>query len=56
MGLDELRSTLHDAYRLGCRSGRLRIGIVDGSVFGRFSASCLEVVGVESMMVDLGET
>jgi hypothetical protein len=64
MGFDELRSILHNAYRLGCgagmskcplRSGNLRIGIVDGSVFGGFQASCLEVVGVESMMVDLEE-
>ena len=64
MGFDELRSILHNAYRLGCgagmskcplRSGSLRIGIVDGSVFGRFQASCLEVVGVESLMVDLEE-
>ncbi len=64
MGLDELRCVLHDAYRLGCgagiskcplRSGNLRIGIVDGSVFGRFGASCLEIVGVESLMVDLEE-
>ena len=64
MGLDELRPILHDAYRLGCvtgvskcplRSGRLRIGIVDGSDFGRFKASCLEIVGIESLMVDLEE-
>ena len=64
MRLDEPRSILHDAYLLGSRSGvskcplrsgRLRIGIVDGSVFGRFQASCLEVVGVESLMVDLEE-
>ena len=64
MGLDRLRSILHSAYLLWCsigvskcplRSGRLRIGIVDGSVFGRFKASCLEVVGAESMMVDLEE-
>jgi hypothetical protein len=62
MGLDGLRSILYSAYLLGCnagaskcplRSGHLRTGIVDGSVFGRFGASCLEVVGVESMMVDL---
>ncbi len=62
MGFDELRSILHNAYRLGCgagmskcplRSGNLRIGMVDGSVFGRFQASCLEVLGMESMMVDL---
>lgn len=64
MGLDGLRCILYSAYLLGCnagaskcplRSGRLRIGIVDGSVFGRFGASCLEVVGIESMMVDLEE-
>ncbi len=64
MGLDELRPILHDAYHLGCvtgvskcplRSGRLRIGIVDGSDFGRFKASCLEIVGTESLMVDLEE-
>ena len=64
MRLSKVRSILHSAYLLGCntgvskcplRSGRLRIGIVDGSVFGSFAASCLEVVGVESMMVDLEE-
>jgi len=64
VGLDRLRTNLRGAYLLGCsmgvskcplRSGRLRIGIVDGSMFGRFGASCLEVVGTESMMVDLEE-
>ena len=62
MKLDSLRPMLYNAYRLGrtdglskcpLREGNLRIGIVDGSSFGRFEASCFEVVGTTSLMVDL---
>ena len=51
MNLSALRPILHDSFRLGrafglskcpLRSGNLRIGIVDGSSFGRFEASCFE--------------
>jgi len=35
------------------RAGKLRLGILDGSSFGRFQASCFEVVGPVSLMVDL---
>lgn len=57
-----LRPMLYDSFRLGrtfgmskcpLRAGSLKIGIVDGSTFGRFEASCFEVVGASSLMVDL---
>ena len=35
------------------RSGKRRIGIIDGSGFGRFLASCFEIVGPTSLMVGL---
>ena len=62
MTISKLREMLYDAYRLGLRqgvskcslrSGKLRLGILDGSSFGRFQASCFEVVGPVSLMVDL---
>ena len=62
MAISKLRSILYDAYRLGnqkgvskcnLRYGKLRIGILDGSNFGHFEASCFEVVGPVSLMVDL---
>lgn len=58
----QLRAILLDSYRLGVaqgsskcqlRSGKLRIGIIDGSGFGRLLASCFEIVGPISLMVDL---
>lgn len=64
MNFDALRLMLYDSYRLGrnqglskcpLRSGSLRIGIIDGSTFGRFEASCFEIVGPSSLMVDLEE-
>lgn len=64
MEISKLRSILYTSYRLGVglgvskcpvRSGKLRIGIVDGSQFGRFMASCFEVVGSVSQMLDLEE-
>ncbi|MFQ5753339.1 MAG: hypothetical protein ACE5HI_15215 [bacterium] len=57
-----LRPILYSAYRLGrrqglskchLRSGKLRIGLLDGSMFGKFEASCFQVVGPASLMVDL---
>jgi hypothetical protein len=60
--LDTLRAVLYDAYRFGrkqgvskctVRCGKFRIGIIDGSGFGRLLASCFEIVGPVSLMVDL---
>jgi len=62
MKIEQLRPILYDAYRLGSRKGvskchlrggKLRIGILDGSSFGRLQASCFEVVAPVSLMVDL---
>ena len=62
MAISKLRSILYDAYRLGLkqgvskcslRGGNLRLGILDGSGFGRFQASCCQIVGPVSLMVDL---
>ena len=62
MQLSTLRQTLLDSYRLGVddgqskcelRAGKQRIGIIDGSGFGRLLASCFEIVGPVSLMVDL---
>ena len=56
------RNILYDAYRLGLRqatskcslrAGNLRLGIFDGTSFGRFEASSIKVVGAVSLMVDL---
>ena len=64
MTIGKLRTRLYDSYRLGNRKGvskcnlrygKLRIGILDGSSFGRLQASCFEVVGPLSLMVDLEE-
>ncbi len=62
MELDTLRPILLASYRLGIpsgqskyqlRSGKRRIGIIDGSQLGRFLASCFEIVGPISLMVGL---
>ena len=62
MQLGSLRQSLLDSYRLGVsageskcklRHGKQRIGIIDGSSFGRLLASCFEIVGPVSLMVDL---
>lgn len=62
MNISLLRPILYSAYRLGrrqglskcnLRSGKLRIGLVDGSTFGKFEASCFQIVGPLSLMVDL---
>ena len=58
----QLRQNLLDSYHLGVVDGRgksqlrgvkRRIGIIDGSGFGRLLASCFEIVGSVSLMVDL---
>ncbi len=62
MDLHSLRQILLASYRQGInsgqskyqlRSGKRRIGIIDGSGFGRFFASCFEIVGPTSLMVGL---
>ena len=62
MQLAQLRAVLLDSLRLGVahggskcqlRSGKMRLGIIDGSRFGRLWASCFEIVGPISLMVDL---
>lgn len=49
MAISQLRNILYDAYRLSLRqgvskcslrAGNLRLGILDGTSFGRFEASC----------------
>ncbi|RMD67423.1 hypothetical protein D6833_00215 [Candidatus Parcubacteria bacterium] len=62
MTLAPVRALLQDSYLLGrsfglskcpVRFGKLRLGLVDGSDFGHFLASALEVLGMESFFVDL---
>ena len=62
MDLHSLRQILLASYRQGInsgqskyqlRSGKRRIGIIDGSGFGRFFASFFEIVGPTSLMVGL---
>jgi len=62
MELPCLRPILLSSYRLGVnsgqskyqlRDGKRRIGIIDSSGFGRFLASCFEIVGPTSLMVGL---
>jgi len=62
MDLETLRPILLSVYRLGVesgqskcqlRDGKLRIGIIDGTCFGRFLASCLQMVGPTSLRVGL---
>ena len=62
MDLHSLRQILLASYRHGVgygqskyqlHSGKRRIGIIDGSGFGRFLASCFEIVGPTSLMVGL---
>ena len=62
MDLHPLRQILLTSYRQGVacgqskyqlRDGKRRIGIIDGSGFGRFLASCFEIVGPTSLMVGL---
>ncbi len=64
MDISTLRPVLYAAYRHGRDAGesewdgvvgRYRVGIVDGSSFGQFQASCFEIVGQIAMMVDLEE-
>lgn len=62
MSAKPLRQMSAQTYHLGrraglskcpLRSGRLRLGLVDGSNFGGYLASVLELIGIESFLVDL---
>lgn len=62
MDISSLRPILYSAYRNGRDAGEsewegvlgnYRVGIVDGSSFGQFQASCFEIVGQIAMMVDV---
>ncbi len=64
MDISSIRPVLYASYRNGSDAGeskwegvlgKYRVGIVDGSSFGQFQASCFEIVGQIAMMVDLEE-
>ena len=62
MALDPIRSVLVAAYHAGRSSGlskwdgalgKHRVGIVDGTCFGPYMASCLEIVGPSALLLDM---
>jgi len=62
MKLDPIRSLLVSAYDIGRRTGlskwdgvlgKHRVGIVDGTCFGSYMASCLEIVGPSALLIDM---
>jgi hypothetical protein len=62
MKLGPIRSALVSAYHLGRRTGlskwdgvlgKHRVGIVDGTCFGPYMASCLEIVGQSALLMDM---
>ena len=62
MKLDPIRSVLVSAYHVGRTSGlskwdgalgQHRVGIVDGTSFGPYMASCLEIVGQSALLLDM---
>ena len=62
MKLDPIRSVLVSAYHVGRISGlskwdgalgKYRVGIVDGTCFGPYMASCLEIVGQSALLIDM---
>ena len=62
MSLAPIRSVLVSAYHVGREAGeskwsgalgKHRVGIVDGTCFGSYMASCLEIVGQSAMLVDM---
>jgi hypothetical protein len=64
MDIDTLRADLYSTYiiakamgksKFELQTGRRKIGIIDGSGFGKRLASCLEIIGTVSLMVDLEE-
>ena len=62
MKLAPIRSVLLSAYHVGRTSGlskwegvlgKYRVGIVDGTCFGSYMASCLEIVGQRALLLDM---
>ena len=62
MTLAPIRSLLVSAYHRGRRSGlskwdgvlgKHRVGIVDGTCFGSYMASCLEIVGASALLLNM---
>lgn len=62
MKLDPIRAVLVSAYHVGRTSGlskwdgalgKHRVGIVDGTCFGPYMASCLEIVGQSALLIDM---
>jgi hypothetical protein len=62
MALDPIRSLLVSAYHVGRLAGlskwegalgKHRVGIVDGTCFGPYMASCLEIVGQSALLIDM---
>jgi hypothetical protein len=62
MKLDPIRSILVTAYHRGRNCGlskwegacgKHRVGIVDGSGFGSYMASCVEIVGQSALLLDM---
>ena len=62
MHLDPIRAMLVSAYHVGRTSGlskwdgalgKHRVGIVDGTCFGSYMASCLEIVGQSALLIDM---
>lgn len=62
MRLDPIRSLLVSAYHRGRTCGlskwagalgKHRVGIVDGTCFGPYMASCLEIVGQSALLIDM---
>lgn len=62
MKLAPIRSVLVSAYQQGRRwglskwegsCGKHRVGIVDGSCFGSYMASCVEIVGQSALLLDM---
>jgi hypothetical protein len=62
MKLDPIRSVLLSAYHVGRTAGlskwdgvlgKYRVGIVDGTCFGPYMASCVEIVGQSALLLDM---
>lgn len=62
MKVDPIRAMLVSAYHVGRTSGlskwdgalgKHRVGIVDGTCFGPYMASCLEIVGQSALLIDM---
>lgn len=60
--LDPIRSVLRSAYHVGQQAGLSkwegalgahRLGIVDGTSFGAYMASCLEIMGAGAFLIDM---